>query len=356
MLFSQESHLLVLVFVLVCCQLGVSKADDGRNGITCVSSEVSRTITVDPQPGQAEFTTVQAAVDSIPPNNTDWIAIHLNPGLYREQVNIPQGKSCILLLGDDKDRNSIEWGNFVNSDNQTAPTYDSATFTSWAENFVARRITFKNTYSLEDPSLAVHRAVAATIFGDKSSFEDCGFIGVQDTLADALGRHYFYNCYIEGAYDFIWGNGQSIYDECEILVREHPTRNGNTAYITAQGRATQDQTTGFVFKNGRLNGAGNARAYLGRAWYDYSTVIYYNMIFSSNGLLEIVPPRWHDWGKPTAGIVYAEGKNTGPGSEIDVNNVVGWAKINFTDADFQPYIDLSFIDQEGWLSNQPRPL
>lgn len=55
-------------------------------------------------------------------------------------------------------------------------------------------------------------AVAAMIAGDKSIFYKCEFLGFQDTLWDVEGRHYFKLCTIEGAVDFIFGNGQSIYE------------------------------------------------------------------------------------------------------------------------------------------------
>lgn len=55
-------------------------------------------------------------------------------------------------------------------------------------------------------------APAAAIAGDKASFYQCAFISLQDTLSDAKGRHYFYGCYVEGAIDFIWGNGQSMFE------------------------------------------------------------------------------------------------------------------------------------------------
>ena len=57
----------------------------------------------------------------------------------------------------------------------------------------------------------IARAVAARIYGDKSAFFECGFVGFQDTLWDVQGRHFFKNTYIEGGVDFIWGSGQSIY-------------------------------------------------------------------------------------------------------------------------------------------------
>lgn len=50
------------------------------------------------------------------------------------------------------------------------------------------------------------------IAGDKASFYRCSFYGVQDTLWDVEGRHYFKGCFIEGAVDFIFGAGQSIYE------------------------------------------------------------------------------------------------------------------------------------------------
>lgn len=56
------------------------------------------------------------------------------------------------------------------------------------------------------------QAVAAMISGDKASFYNCGFYGIQDTLWDVEGRHYFKNCFIQGAVDFIFGAGQSLYE------------------------------------------------------------------------------------------------------------------------------------------------
>ncbi|KAK7845264.1 putative pectinesterase 52 [Quercus suber] len=69
-------------------------------------------------------------------------------------------------------------------------------------NHVIRRSLFRNN---------VTWAPAAFVQGDKVSFHSCDFISLQDTLTDWEGRHYFDKCYFEGAIDFIWGAGQSIY-------------------------------------------------------------------------------------------------------------------------------------------------
>lgn len=69
-------------------------------------------------------------------------------------------------------------------------------------------------------------AIAAKVEGDQTAFYDCTFKGVQDTLYDAKGRHYFHNCFIQGAVDFIYGDGQSIYE-----VRYPIKSNKNISYL-----------------------------------------------------------------------------------------------------------------------------
>lgn len=69
----------------------------------------------------------------------------------------------------------------------------------------------QNSYNLAGPK-PVKQALAAAIYGDKSVFYKCGFVGFQDTLFDARGRHYFKDCYIQGEVDFIFGSGQSYYE------------------------------------------------------------------------------------------------------------------------------------------------
>ena len=56
------------------------------------------------------------------------------------------------------------------------------------------------------------QALAASIYGDKTFIYKCSFMGYQDTLYDANGRHYIKDCIIEGEIDFIFGDGQSYYE------------------------------------------------------------------------------------------------------------------------------------------------
>lgn len=56
------------------------------------------------------------------------------------------------------------------------------------------------------------QAVALRVSGDRAAFYGCRILSYQDTLLDDGGRHYFSNCYIEGATDFIFGNATSLYE------------------------------------------------------------------------------------------------------------------------------------------------
>lgn len=70
----------------------------------------------------------------------------------------------------------------------------------------------QNSYNNPVNSNPITTAVAALIAGDKSTFYRCGFFGFQDTLWDVKGRHYYKLCTIQGAVDFIFGSGQSIFE------------------------------------------------------------------------------------------------------------------------------------------------
>ncbi|XP_042486105.1 probable pectinesterase 29 [Macadamia integrifolia] len=244
-------------------------------------------IKVDPS-GYGDFKTIQSAIDSVPSNNKNWICIYVRIGIYREKVMIPMDKPFILLQGERRNNTIISW------DDHTTLA-ESPTFSSFADNFSARHIGFKNTYNLEDRMQKNPRvpAVAAVIAGDKSSFYKCNFFGLQDTLWDMQGRHYYKSCHIEGAIDFIVGMGQSIYERCVIYVISRMLDpNGiweYPGYITAQGRNSPTESNGFVFKNSAVYG--NGAAYLGRAWRDYLRVLFYNTSLSNI----VVPQGWDAW-------------------------------------------------------------
>ncbi|XP_026377580.1 probable pectinesterase 55 [Papaver somniferum] len=329
-----------LLFSFVCFYSGL---DDVVKGLECQSNpnnparvwytlnvrppvrhESNSNLTIKRESGKLVYTSIQAAIDSIPDGNDKWIQIFVQIGSYWEKINL--NKSCILLEGRYAQKTLIEFNAHQN-------TLESATFTSVAENFVAKHITFV--------------AVAAMIHGDKSAFYSCGFFGVQDTLWDSQGRHYFKNCYIDGAVDFIMGNGQSIYDECIIRVLGNSiSASGGVGYITAQSRSSDEDPSGFVFKGGVVEG--NGKAWLGRAWGSHSRVIFNGTYFNDI----IVPEGWSPWefeNDPVKHFTYTDQNSEGPGNDTSRRHF----NTSLTDQQMQQFTDLSYIDAEGWISNHP---
>ncbi|THU69027.1 hypothetical protein C4D60_Mb08t10030 [Musa balbisiana] len=279
-----------------------------RAPVAIAAASIARTIVVDLK-GGGDFKSIQQAIDSIPDNINKWTKIHVAAGVYREKVNVRSTKSYIVLEGDGAQTTSIEWGDY-DGDSSGHNTETSATFTSYASNFVAKRITFKNTYN---GFAKLTPAVAAWIFGDKSAFYYCSFTGFQDTLADTLGRHYFKGCYIEGVTDFVFGYGQSIYERCKISTVKSLQKPG---FVTAQGR-----------NNATMPGTIVLRVQVGAP---------------SQGLKQLT---WE--GMET---LLEESGCTGPGS--DLSGRVKWEK-QLSDDELKKFIDISYIDGEGWLEAQP---
>ncbi len=85
-------------------------------------------------------------------------------------------------------------------------------------------------------------------------------------------RQYFSNCYIEGNVDFIFGDGKTVFDNCEIRSTTH-----SEGFVTAQGKSSAAEDSGYVFNRCRLTAyPGVENVYLGRPWRPYATVIYLN--------------------------------------------------------------------------------
>ncbi|TYH55448.1 hypothetical protein ES332_D09G235900v1 [Gossypium tomentosum] len=295
-----------------------------------------KTLFVD-QKGRGNYSKIQSAINSIPSNNLYWFCITVSAGTYREKVNIPYDKPYIILKGAGKRKTMVVWNE---------PYLVSPTFSSSADNIVVQSISFVNSYNSPSSKNPRVPAVAAMLSGDKCVFHKCGFSSVQDTLWDAAGRHYFKDCVIEGAVDFIFGNAQSLYEGSSIRFLGELLEPGIAGFITAQGRENPNDPNGFVFKNCNVYGKGTT--YLGRPWRGFSRVLFYNCQFSNI----IHPSGWDSWnfvGKEQL-ITYAEHGNNGPGS--DTSKRVKWEK-KLDDGTVSKFTSMSYINSDGWLQTMP---
>ncbi|KAK3017703.1 hypothetical protein RJ639_003296 [Escallonia herrerae] len=183
-------------------------------------------------------------------------------------------------------------------------------------------------YPPEENGNALKQALAGRISGDKSSFYNCEFYGVQDTLLDD-----------RGAYDFIFGAGQSLYEKCTLSVISGRVDSRIPGYITAQRRSSPNDTDGFVFKDCNVVGTGST--YLGRARKDFALSV----------VLLLIPVRHHSCrGWNAWNIIFAEDGCYGLGS--DTSKRVPWLK-KLSEETVRSLTSVAFIDNEGWLSSQP---
>ncbi|GLJ39180.1 hypothetical protein SUGI_0798720 [Cryptomeria japonica] len=292
-------------------------------------------IVVSQKKGEGDFSKVQDAINAVPVDNKNLIFIRVLPGIYREKVTIPVEKPYIILSGRNASNTVITWNENAGA---TGGTYFCATMTVLASDFVARFITIQNSYGPGD------QAVAIRISADRSAFYSCRFLGFQDTVLDDSGRHYFKNCFIEGAADFICGDGQSIYEKCHLHTV--PLLNGA---ITAQRRLSPGEQSGFVFIHSKITGAG--LMFLGRAWGPYSRVIFAYTYMDNI----IFPQGWDDWndaGRQKT-VTYAQYKCSGPGSNSAGR--VPWS-FELSDRDAAPFLSNSFVNGEQWIRKMPTRL
>jgi polygalacturonase len=307
------------------------------------------------QDGSGDFSTVQAAINALPAGGG---VIGIKPGTYTEVVNVVNPNVQLRGLGSDPSQVVITYDNY--NGNSGGSTSASATVTVSGDGFYAENLTMQNTYNMEvDQAIANSQAVALYEKGDRAVFRNMRFIGRQDTLYTSSkgcsgntsctpGRQYFYNSYIEGNVDYIFGDGASVFENCTIHTVRHESitnysESGET--VTAQSKRYPDQLSGFVFTNSTFDSgpipAGELghssldvgydvatglpytdptkfKSYLGRPWVQgsgpYSTVVLLNA--KLNILLN--PDGWESWTPPSTAdlaiATYAEYNSTGIGA------------------------------------------
>ncbi|KAL8129534.1 hypothetical protein V2J09_018689 [Rumex salicifolius] len=327
-----SKSIFVIVLVLLTCSVNFSSsmASSSTNRTASIDTSTAVLIWVD-QSGHGNYKKIQDAIDAVPNNNSELVFIWVKPGIYREKIVVPANKPYITLSGTRRKRTVISW-------NENGEIYDSPTMTVFAPDFVGRFLTIQNTHGENG------KAVALRVAGDRAAFYACKIKSYRDTLLDGVGRHYYSNCYIQGAIDFIFGDATSLYEKCQL----HYSSGEAGGAIAAQRRESGRENTGFSFVRCKITGEAGGKVYLGRPWRPYSRVVYALTYMSA----VVIPQGWDDWGKNNAHSTayYGEYNCYGPGSNRSER--VAWSHA-LTPQEAAPFISKRMIGGAGWLRPLP---
>lgn len=285
------------------------------------------------QDGTGDFTSIQAALNTIPSDNQEEIILYLHKGVYHEQVTV--AVPHVTFLGESRDETVITGdlsARTILEDGMKRGTFRTYTCFIDSHHFTARNMTFENAAG---PGPQAGQALALYVDGDVILFDDCRFLGNQDTLFTGPlppkeiepngfigpkqfaprinGRHCYQNCYIEGDVDFIFGSATAYFEGCTFFSKDiHRDVNG---YVTAAS-TPEGQAYGYVMKNCRFEGnCPDGTVYLGRPWREFAQTVLIDCYMGAH----IHPEGWHDWNKPHARqtALFAEYGSYGPGAVME---------------------------------------
>ena len=265
--------------------------------------------------GTGDYYSIQRAIDVAPETGA---VISIAPGAYREVLTIDKPHLHLRSPYTDASKTVIV---FDKSAGANGGTMNSATVNVHADDFLAENLTFQNDFNARHEQVSQgSQALALHVTGDRAIFSHMRLLGNQDTVyagnrkcANAPcppSRQYFTECFIEGNVDFIFGDSKAIFDHCEIRSTTH-----NGGFLTAQGRNSPQQDSGYVFDHCKLTAyPGVAHVWLGRPWRPYAKVIFLNTEMDGH----IEPAGWREWHpgetKSIETADYAEYNSTGPGA------------------------------------------
>ena len=287
-------------------------------------------------PKRGQYATVAEAIAAAqamnPLQERERITIHITPGVYRAQLIIDT--PYITLKNDDPTQEvKLTWyygigynyysagaDGYYNEDlaydkfsKHGAAKWGVATYLkAGAKAFRAEGITFETSFNkyVTDEEIAdgvemdgsfnfvrklnsdvrakaaTERSCAIAIEADEAEFLNCKFLGSQDTFyTGANVKGYLRKCFIEGNTDFIFGDGDFVFENCEIRWAGYTDKTA-TGYITAA--RTSPESKGYLFYNCLISNASDALVtpgYFGRPWGKDAAVAWVNTIYGAEDVI-----------------------------------------------------------------------
>jgi pectin methylesterase-like acyl-CoA thioesterase/lysophospholipase L1-like esterase len=355
-------------------------ATDRVGNVSKVSSTVSGTsttapaalavtyaeLTVDPaRPASAtNFTTVSAAVASVPSGNLTPTRITIAAGRYHETFRVTSpyltlrgatGEPRDVVIEYDKASGLID-----PTDGKPYGTAGSYTVFVDAAEVTFEDLTVQNSFQEAAVDLDKEQAVALRVEGNHFVGDHLRILGNQDTLlADTPKpttriRQYYVNSFIEGDVDYVFGAATAVFDN----VVFHSLDRGKTdnGAITAASTDTGNKY-GFLIKDSKvISEAAAGTVHLGRPWHPSADPDAIAQVAWTNTWLPAAiatAQPWEDMSSTDASGTkvnftwqsarFSEYANTGPGAGVNANRPQLTAKdaLNYTPAKY-------LAGSDGW--------
>jgi pectinesterase len=183
--------------------------------------------------GSGQFTSIQAAIDSVPNRTSFPVIIEIAPGRYQGRVEIPKNKSFVTLRGMGDQPSEVWIGSALKTD-------ERGVLSAQADDFRCEHLTIEYTGDTSaDPQGGLYSD------GKRQVMEDCDVKGWHNAV-EVRNETYFHFCRIQGGSDIISGAGTAVFDACDIV-----SLRGNGGCIAAP-RTPKNVEFGFVFLDCRL--------------------------------------------------------------------------------------------------------
>lgn len=253
--------------------------------------------------GNGDYERIQSAIDDAKSFPRERITIFVRDGVYDEKVSVHAWNPSISLVGESRDGTVLTHDDhFEKIDRGRNSTFFTYTLRTRGNDLYLRDMTVENGAG------PVGQAVALHAESDRAVFENCRFLGNQDTVyaAGEGSRQYFRDCYVEGTTDFVFGSATAVFEDCQIHSKED-------SYVTAAS-TPEHVPFGFVFSDCTLTADPDVtEAYLGRPWRDHARTAFLRCHMGAH----VRPEGWHNWSRPDVKetVHYVEYDSRGPGGE-----------------------------------------
>ena len=283
-----------------------------------------------------------AATDQLYPDAEQAVTIHIDPGEYRERVEIH--RPHVTLAGETADSVRIvgSLGAKMPSEDGSGVDGTLGTFRTYTVLVDADDVRLESLTIVNDAGggREVGQAIALYADGDRLVVDACCITGRQDTLflgplpprevkpggfmgpkqfaPRRVGRQYFRRCRIEGDVDFIFGGARAYFEGCEIrsLNRDMDVNGYVTAASTPEG-----EPYGFVFHGCSFTAPDDVApdsVYLGRPWREWAQTVLIDCWLGQH----IKREGWWDWNKPAA---HERARYVGTSLHGPAGDAAGWA-------------------------------